>query len=314
MDSLPQVNSTLKTGNSRNPNHQAVGRNGSFWLPPKASGSFESNLQRNMPEVKTQKNVKSPVYSRIPIGKTNPAAREGSDLNPKNTLPKNLNAKNILVKPESKNLGLALAKSNQIKSKNLNIPSNIRRDHPSLKENLFLQQTASKDLKGCKQNSLPKSQLLGDRLDPDSEKKDGQAKKQSSGTRNAQLSESMSTPITSSDFRTNLLHSTSKGFQSKTKVLKNLTSKAIPPRIAYLSKSDRKVVRFAIDLPDGAKLGVRIEKNNSKNLSVSLICSNQATQEIVSFLGRNLFQGAEKVKIGIYNSYQDMDLSNSLAA
>jgi hypothetical protein len=43
-------------------------------------------------------------------------------------------------------------------------------------------------------------------------------------------------------------------------------------------------------------------------------CPNQSTQEILSFLGKDLFQGAEKVQIGIYNSYQDMDLSNSLAA
>ena len=313
MDSLPQVNSSLKTGNSSNPNHQSVGRNGSFWLPPKASGSFESNLQRNMPEVKNSKNNKSPVHTRIPASKTNHASTKGSDLNPKNILPKNLNSKNIVAKPANKNLGSALAKSTQIKSKSSNIPANIRRDHPSLKENLSPHQAAPKDLKGPKQNLFSKSQLLGDRLDPDSEKKDGGAKKQSSGTRNAQLCESMSNPITSSDFGKNLLLSTSNGFQSKTQVLKNLTSKAIPPRISYLSKSDRKVVRFAIDLPDGAKLGVRIEKNHDK-ISVSLICPNESTQEIISFLGKDLFQGAEKVKIGIYNSYQDMDLSNSLAA
>tara|TARA_B100001057_G_scaffold122957_1_gene121817 strand:+ start:123 stop:1064 length:942 start_codon:yes stop_codon:yes gene_type:complete len=313
MDSLPQVNSSLKTSNSTSPNHQSVGRNGSFWLPPKASGSFESNLQRNIPEVKNSKNNHLPIHTRNPDGKTNHASPKGSDLNSKNILHKGLNSKGIAVKTAPKDLVSALAKPNQIKSKNSNIPANIRRDHSSLKENLSPHQAVPKDLKGPKPNLFPKSPLLGDRLDPDSEKKDGGAKNQSSGTRNAQLPESMSNPITSSDFGKNLLHSTSKGFQSKTQVLKNLTSKAIPPRISYLSKSDRKVVRFAIDLPDGGKLGVRIEKNNLK-LSVSLICPNEDTQELISFLGTNLFQGAEKVKIGVFNSYHDMDLSNSLAA
>ena len=56
MDSLPHLSSSLKPGNSNIPNHQSVGRNGSFWLPPKAGGSFESNLQRNMPEVKNSNN------------------------------------------------------------------------------------------------------------------------------------------------------------------------------------------------------------------------------------------------------------------
>tara|TARA_B100001093_G_scaffold488988_1_gene526744 strand:+ start:675 stop:1616 length:942 start_codon:yes stop_codon:yes gene_type:complete len=313
MDSLPQINSSLKTGNSTNPNHQSIGRNGSFWLPPKASGSFESNLQRNVQEFKNSKNIKQAVHTKVPDGKTNHGSAKGGDLNHKNILPKNLISKNIAAKPATKNSGSALAKPIQIKSKNSNIPANIRRDHPSLKENLSPHQAAPKDLKGPKQNFFSKSQLFGDRLDPDSEKKEGGTKKQSSGTRNAQLGESMSNPTTSSDFGKDLINSTSNGFQSKTQVLKNLTSKAIPPRISYLSKSNRKVVRFAIDLPDGAKLGVRIEKNHNK-LSVSLICPNQSTQEIISFLGENLFQGADKVRIGIYNSYQDMDLSNSLAA
>tara|TARA_S200000501_G_scaffold339472_1_gene347132 strand:+ start:486 stop:1427 length:942 start_codon:yes stop_codon:yes gene_type:complete len=313
MDSSPHISSSLKTGNSNNPNHQSVGRNGSFWLPPKAGGSFESNLQRNMPEVKNSNNNSSPVHSRTPGGMTNHTSLKGTVSNPKNILTKNLNSKSIKDKPATKNLGPALAKPTQIKSKSSNIHANIRRNHPSLKENLSHHQLAPKDLKVTKHNLFSKSPLFGDRLDPDSEKKDGGAKKQSSGTRNAQPSESMSNPITSSDFGKNLLHSTSNVFQSKTQVLKNLTSKAIPPRISYLSKSDRKVVRFAIDLPDGGKLGVRIEKNHDK-LSVSLICPNDSTQEIISFLGKDLFQGADKVKIGIYNSYQDMDLSNSLAA
>ena len=313
MDSLPQVNSSLKTGNSNNPNHPSVGRNGSFWLPPKASGSFESNLQRNMTVVKNSKNNKLPVPTRIPDCKTKHAAVKGSGLNHKNLLSKNLNSQNTEAKPSPKNLGSALVKPAQIKSKGSNIPVNIPRGLPSLKENLLPHQAAPKDLKGPKHNLFSKSQLLGHRPDPDSEKKDGGAKKQSSGTRNAQPYESMSDSITSSDFGKNLLQSTSNGFQTKAQVLKNLTSKAIPPRISYLSKSDRKVVRFAIDLPDGAKLGVRIEKNQDK-LSVSLICPNLITQEIISFLGKDLFQGAEKVKIGFYNSYQDMDLSNSLAA
>ena len=313
MDSLPQLSSSPKPGNSNIPNHQSVGRNGSFWLPPKAGGSFESNLQRNMPEVKNSNNNKSSAHSRITDGKTNHTSLKGNIINPKNILTNNSNSKNTEAKPATKNLGLALAKPIQIKSKSSNVHANIRRDHPSLKENLSHHQVATKDLKVTKQNLFSKSQLFGDRLDPDSEKRDGGAKKQSSGTKNAQPCESMSNPITTSDFGKNLLSSTSSGFQSKTQVLKNLTSKAIPPRISYLSKSDRKVVRFAIDLPDGGKLGVRIEKSHDK-LSVSLICPNDSTQEIISFLGKDLFQGAEKVKIGIYNSYQDMDLLNSLAA
>ena len=52
--------------------------------------------------------------------------------------------------------------------------------------------------------------------------------------------------------------------------ISNFVGKSVLPRVAYVNKFQKKIVRFAIDLPGGGKLGVRLEKKQG-TLSLSLI-------------------------------------------
>ena len=97
------------------------------------------------------------------------------------------------------------------------------------------------------------------------------------------------------------------------KALKQFIQDAIPPRLAYVSKFDRKVVRFALDLPNGGKLGVRLQKDGA-HLSLSLICPDLRSKDQLSFLNGDSLSGIKGLKIFVYSSYQEMDLLNPLAA
>jgi hypothetical protein len=97
------------------------------------------------------------------------------------------------------------------------------------------------------------------------------------------------------------------------KALKQFVQDAIPSRIAYISKFDRKVIRFALDLPNGGKLGVRLQKDGA-HLSLSLICPDLRSKEQLSFLDGDSLSGINGLKIFVYSSYQEMDSLNPLAA
>jgi hypothetical protein len=88
--------------------------------------------------------------------------------------------------------------------------------------------------------------------------------------------------------------------------------------MAYLDKNSRKVVRFAVDLPNKAKLGVRMEESGN-SLSLCFICSDSESIEMLGFtkdaLSKSLTDQSGKItQINIFNNYKEMDEHFSRAA
>ena len=91
----------------------------------------------------------------------------------------------------------------------------------------------------------------------------------------------------------------------------NFIGKSVLPRISYINKFSKKVVRFAIDLPRGGKLGVRLEKSPD-GMSLSFIAPKNETRNLLesslvkiqSMVEPNL---NKSIRINIFSDYQEMD-------
>ena len=88
-------------------------------------------------------------------------------------------------------------------------------------------------------------------------------------------------------------------------------SNAVSPRVAYLDKNTRKVVRFAVDLPNKSKLGVRLEES-AGSLTLCFICSDPDSIEMLGFtreaLSQSLsVQSGKATRINVFSNYKEMD-------
>jgi hypothetical protein len=98
----------------------------------------------------------------------------------------------------------------------------------------------------------------------------------------------------------------------------NLLTKSVLPRISYLDKHAKKVVRFAVDLPNKVKLGVRLEESEG-SLSICFICSDPESLEMLGFTKDALSdslsdESGKRTQINIFNNYKEMDEHFSRAA
>ena len=92
----------------------------------------------------------------------------------------------------------------------------------------------------------------------------------------------------------------------------SLLEKELLPSIAYFAKQDKKVVRFAMDLPNGSKLGVRLEKSEN-SLNLCLISSDDHSQKMLeqlkSILGKfsEGESGSGQLRVFHFQNYKEMD-------
>ena len=98
----------------------------------------------------------------------------------------------------------------------------------------------------------------------------------------------------------------------------DFVGKSVLPRLGYLNRFEKKVLRFAIDLPSGEKLGVRLEKSGD-DVSICFIAPNSEIRELLtsckSHISDNLdSQNAPKLSINIFADYAEMDNFFTLAA
>ncbi|MEC8013115.1 MAG: hypothetical protein VX153_02690 [Verrucomicrobiota bacterium] len=311
MEVVSQISGNANGVNPPNPNHQSIGRNGSFWLPPSTSDSFDSNLRNNIgKDLKSQdpKTQKQPTKNLSQQVSANSIKALSTD---KKTASTTLPGKNPAKTEETKQLPrepVIGSRSRQANPK-ASVPISKRTTFDNKPDSLII----NREAKVNKHSSLNKTDCSLIQTNPDSNKKEGRSKNHSTGTRNAQLSESMFNSNQSTDFGHHLLRSATPDFHKKSQVLKSVVSKAVPPRISYITKFEKKIVRFALDLPDGAKLGVRLEKNN-EDFSLSFISQDKNIQDMIAYLGSEIFKNTQDIKIKIFGSYQDMDQYNSLAA
>jgi len=94
--------------------------------------------------------------------------------------------------------------------------------------------------------------------------------------------------------------------------------KSVLPRLGYLQKFEKKVLRFAIDLPSGEKLGVRLEKSGD-SVSICFIAPNSEIRELLTSCKTHISDNissnnAPKLSINIFADYAEMDNFFSLAA
>ena len=311
MDSVSQVASSARSSSSLHPTHQPIGRNGSFWLPPKSNVSFESNLNKQSREngPKPSPSDKSSEQAKLP---SLPKAKRWSANSPQLNSHKNVP---VTVKGSASPIISKLLSQNSLATKKLpprvTMPVANRGTQSAPDRALIL--VPPKEAKTTKEIPVDKSSRDLPSEHENTGSKDHGKKKKGGGTKNAlkhmsmNATESNLTATAFSGKSDSLNHSTAQ------KALKQFVQDAIPPRIAYISKFDRKVIRFALDLPNGGKLGVRLQKDGT-HLSLSLICPDLRSKEQLSFLDGDSLSGINGLKISVYSSYQEMDSLNPLAA
>ena len=314
MEALNTNTSTSQT-RAQVPATSGIGKSGTFWLPPKTSESFSSNLtKKSSSKTNDSKNtraavsnIKTQAGSRKPnIQNSLKQAKESHPLNDKS--PRQTTA----VKNNPSSLTLTTKPKSSVVSNNYNIKAS--------KSSFLPPNTppASKNPKLLKTFFTP--QVLKENINPDGERREGKQKNHSRGTETAKHKTTMETAkLPDESLKLGMSNRDCPSIlQESSKSFINLANKSIMPKIAYLTKNDKKVVRFAIDLPGGEKLGVRIEKQG-KDFTLCFICPDKSSLSLLDFAKPSITQAANDItqgglKITVFNSYKEMDLHQGIAA
>ena len=318
----PQVNAPASPA----PAHQAIGRNGSFWLPEKVDQSFDSKV-KNLPRGKdggkpVAGKGNNPSAAPRGGGKAVSAAPEPGSGTLRFAAGKTSDrAKGPLARPSTQGahglsssklarsrIAAALTSSGGVKMPAIVVPE--KASPVRLGKNL---RNLPKSLPHAEDDSRDKITL-----DPDA--KDGRKRNGGRrGAKNASTLRKMEAGQSEQDFQVLEGRSSSEPSQSpQARSFLRFLTKSVTPRISYMDKHAKKVVRFAIDLPNKAKLGVRLEKSGGK-LSICLICSDPDSLEMLG-LTKEALSGAlseksvKDTQINVFNNYKEMDEHFSRAA
>ena len=302
------------------PRHQAIGRNGSFWIPedsselskhpkPVAQKSSKTNFESPKQTSNTQGNLKANAVSD----------KLKQNENFEKTL---LSSKKInLTKPQVKTSPQSTVSKSMtsVKAKNSSLISNQSKTVKTLvlEGRTSISNPTIKDYK-----PPPILQNYGKNLPwhEDSGEHPQGNKKRNGGTNNAskvtivevedKINSKFSSLVNSNDIIKN----------DSTAVAKfvDFVAKSVFPRLGYLNRFEKKVLRFAIDLPSGEKLGVRLEKSKD-GVSVCFIAPNSEIRELLTSCKAHISDNicshnAPKLKINIFADYAEMDNFFSLAA
>ena len=319
--SLPSIGQSISSGMSPPPSQQAIGRNGSFWLPQKMDQSFDSKVKNSNQSKESNKqspgkgevsaksisSEKSPARSSSFVGKGTVAG---------NTLPrgKSLNTQSF---SSSKSLSMS-TKTPQLK----NLPSgSVNLARPMSSDQVIHAQQA-RTLRNINRNSSHPELHSREFVSPDQERKgNGEKHGGKRGAKNALSVSNMDFAQSQQDVKV-LEGQTSQdpanSVPPKSRSFLKFLSNSVSPRMAYLDKNSRKIVRFAVDLPNKAKLGVRMEESGN-SLSLCFICSDAESIEMLGFtkdtLSKSLTdQSGKTTHINIFNNYKEMDEHFSRAA
>ena len=159
---------------------------------------------------------------------------------------------------------------------------------------------------------LISTQLYHKMVSRDTGDQNQQKKNKHHGAKNAQICSAMDSEI--KDKTITSVVSTDSFSQSDTSVVSkfvNFIGKSLCPRVAYANKHSKKVVRFAIDLPNGGKLGVRLEKSE-KGISMCFIAPDEETRALLDFCKKGIRDRIDadqstQVQIQVYSDYKQMD-------
>jgi hypothetical protein len=319
--SLPSIGQSVSNGISPPPSHQTIGRNGSFWLPQKINQSFDSKVKNTSQSKEGSKQGASKGADLGKSGSGEKSTARISFLGSRTTVAgnsppkgKSLNAPSFA----SSKFGSMSAKAPQLKSL---LSSPVNSGRPVSSEQVIHGQQA-KTMRHANRNTAHPEVNSRDSVSPDQERKENGGKHgERRGAKNALLDSKMDIAQSQQDFKVlegQVSRDPVPSVPPKARAFLQFLSNSVAPRMAYLDKNTRKVVRFAVDLPNKTKLGVRLEESGDA-LSLCFICSDPESLEMLGFtkdvLSKSLADQSGKVaQINIFNNYKEMDEHFSRAA
>ena len=290
------------------PKHESIGKNGSFWLPKgskvgsvdkpnlaKKDSSKYSNVKSGKGLISDNKApAKEPIIKKVPssFAKTILSASQSKSTNSTNSEGKSSFLKQQVntstVKLVSKPIVIKQPKQLMHAAKSIANGTNLK-DEFKLSLNL---------------NTVFKSSVSKDPGERNQQQKDA-----NHGAKNAKSFSVDSEKIeilTHSDFE----QRTPPTNPSVAKIV-NFVSHAILPRLAYLDKFSKKILRFALDLPNGDKLGIRLEKSGQA-ISLCLIAPKSSLRDIFDFCKNQIaseLKSSENndLSIHVFTDYGEMD-------
>lgn len=292
------------------PKHQTIGKNGSFWLPkdtrqsnPMASSHTKSCHKKSLSSAKFSKSS-SPVQTQSGNSSVRTSPNfERSFLSAE---------KKISVKPTHPLKASGMKSSNAQLFKGLS-PRSIQNSAPT--QNV---KAVVVNVKSAVSSFSAKEQIKTACLNHTSRQiieRDGSGKEQGKqhgnhGTKNAQTLPNMDS-IDKDTHQSTPVSCSSVMDSSVVNKFSDLISKTVAPRFSSLNKQSKKVIRFAIDLPNGCKLGVRLEKSD-KGVSLCFIAPDETTRDLLNLCKNRIQNQVEtenkfQTSIYIFSDYQQMD-------
>ena len=294
------------------PRHQSIGKNGSFWLPKDSPNQLRQSQTGPKSGKPTSANLKVASGAENSAGKISSISHSPT---------KASFAKTILSAEKKISPKISSQQNNKTGTFTRGLPKGL------MKSNVTPLPVVSKGVKGLPVNPnsvlpplivkevvkpLISTQLYHKMVSRDTGDQNQQKKNKHHGTKNAQISSAMDSEI--KDKIITSVVSTDSFSQSDASVVSkfvNFIGKSVCPRVAYANKYSKKVVRFAIDLPNGGKLGVRLEKSE-KGISMCFIAPDEDTRALLDFCKKGIKDGIDadqstQVQIHVFSDYKQMD-------
>ena len=302
------------------PKHQAIGRNGSFWIPK------DSPDVNKLPKPDGQKNTKT-SFANAKQTSNSQGNTKGNAISDR--IKQNGNFEKTLLSSKKFNVSKpqvrAIPQSIHGKS---SLSSNVKKsslisNQSKTVKTLVLECKASIPISTSKDYKPPPI-LQNCGKNPSWHKDSGQHPqgnhKRNGGANNATTIVAVEVEDKNSSKFSTLVNPSDVIKNDTTAVAKfvDFVGKSVLPRLGYLNRFEKKVLRFAIDLPSGEKLGVRLEKSGD-DVSICFIAPNSEIRELLtsckSHISDNLdSRNAPKLSINIFADYAEMDNFFTLAA
>jgi hypothetical protein len=322
--SLTSISASASTGINQAPVSQVIGKNGSFWLPEKIDESFASKVRDSAPKADGKKS------QALKDGKSGHSKSSGRSSSAEPSLSRTVPGTEAKT-PQGRTVTSPLPGKTRLAEARL--PSSQSGKAPAVLSPRVdqLQRQGVAKVQVLQQGKLSKNSIRNHSLvaenykdsiiDPDARKDDGNKNGKRRGAKNASNHSKMEVSHAQQEIQVTEGRESKESLPSSTpqaRTFLNLLTKSVLPRISYLDKHAKKVVRFAVDLPNKVKLGVRLE-NSGGSLSICFICSDPESLEMLGFtkdaLSESLSdQSGKNTQINVFNNYKEMDQHFSRAA
>ncbi len=269
---------SFPTGGAIVPRHNALGKNGTFWMPPKSSSSFAEIMGSNKKAAKTNQSNGSTLKTEPKSSSSNPQ--------PTSHQPRHITQPNVRRFLNQASHVKLLSSDRPARNPHI---SSVTTKHNSSSSNSPKQNSfapvANKaaPMVVLDKTTANKSNYSGPLKNAfhykESGQNDEQRRRKGGGANHA--TSDCNAKLDSNDFQTPdefVSYKREKSLQQDN-LLKSV-SDGITPRISQLTKDGYVAIRFSQDLPDGKKYSVKIEKEQNE-VHFSFISSDSHTRKIL---------------------------------